>query len=799
MAGAVNISFGDCYVSKNGVRPIGAFSHQTYGDAVHRAWYTIGLKSSSEYVNQSSGTLGTAYPANRGSHSTSGYFRVTSGLQDNDSHTVEMSIPRIAQGLSGFSTGLTAGAEYQIQLWVKHSQGDTDLIFNISQDIQLSTTDVFTIGTPIVPTYKGFGVLDYTLNELDTKNCTVDIYHEQGITDASLHASNGTWGGVSTLMIQESYRNNSAVPLPHTRIGITSSNETNNFFRYKLENKVNGDITYFPAIDSLYSVFQTAIEPNTTIIHTGAFDVTSTGFKCKLETAQPHCSTGTLTCQVATNAAFTQNVIDSSSNDVLVQNGHNFTGGEDVTINSGQSRKSVVVSNLTASTTYYFRARVVSTNNNNLSDNSESQVLVTNTVKLAVKTPAKHQVGYFFAGNFSAFKKLNKIDLPELTPSWKTACVINGVVYLGNVKYKNTDGTTVYKPDRILKSLPNQVDTFTKYNYIDVAIEDGDDVIALNFVGERLLEFKRNKLYVINVGSEYEYLEATYDGVGVNTPSSICKMPYGVVFANHSGCYLYDGRQVQNLLQKDGKQIFNKKIWSDFISNDSMVAYIQEKNIIIVTDTSSATSVGDAYLFDIDSKCWTYYKKGLPSGYKTNFITDTKGRSLFANGLSGDYYYPQIDDGGNNEFEYQSKELDFGDPTSLKKLYEMTISYANNGMVMQPLVYYSTDSGKTFKLTESGNFRNHNADTGWYNATFQFQSSANASYVYPTCQTLIIRIKPNGIATGFTNFKLNEINIEYRVIHKRILSSTSDTSTDTTGTTANSVGITTAPPQVSSE
>ena len=47
----------------------------------------------------------------------------------------------------------------------------------------------------------------------------------------------------------------------------------------------------------------------------------------------------------------------------------------------------------------------------------------------------------------------------------------------------------------------------------------------------------------------------------------------------------------------------------------------------------------------------------------------------------------------------------------------------------------------------------------------------------------MLKIATVNIVGGYTEFKLNEINIEFRMINKRITAQTTNTSTDTTGQT----------------
>jgi hypothetical protein len=47
----------------------------------------------------------------------------------------------------------------------------------------------------------------------------------------------------------------------------------------------------------------------------------------------------------------------------------------------------------------------------------------------------------------------------------------------------------------------------------------------------------------------------------------------------------------------------------------------------------------------------------------------------------------------------------------------------------------------------------------------------------------MIKLETYDIAEGYTNFKLNEVNIEFRTINKRMTASAVNTSTETTGIT----------------
>jgi hypothetical protein len=666
--------------------------------------------------------------------------------------------PRVPTGVSGFSSGLAAGTVYQITLWMQSTIADTYYRCNI----QITTPAAIAISySNASHTFSGDTI--GTLMSINTGGASVSLalqhqpFNTTNFDSAATTVSLSASGSITSLNALQYISEFDATPPQVLHI-----------WRYKAINLVTG-VAY---TSDYQNIFAGIVPP---VYLENPYDISSAVYRIKGKCTPAEMGPGTLVINHSTSS-------NMSSPTTMITEA--ISGGEGA---SGSEQTAIALKVLLdEDTTYYAQAIVTQTGVDGVGNDSETSEIIavtTGTVRNAVKTPGEFGVGYFFKGNFSAFIKLRQLDKPEFSPSWKTATVINGVAYLGNVKYKDKFGAIHIKPDRILKSLPNAVDTFTKYNYIDVAVEDGDDITALVSIGERVVEFKKNSIYVINVGGDFDFLESSYKGIGITGAFAVSEFPQGIVFVNTQGAYVFNGQNIVNLLERDGKHIISKDSWSSFITPFATVGYIQEKNMFIFIDDCSTTSSGNAYLFDIDSGGWIYYKGGMPSGQKTNIIYDNSGRMLFANGDNGEYYYPQIKNGGNDEFVWQSGQLDFGDPTSMKKIYEITISYENYGMQSQPLLYWSDDGGRTWNNPEDGTFYNHPQNSGWHNASFRLSSTSTAEYRYPTVQSLMIKLETYDIAEGYTNFKLNEVNIEFRTINKRMTASAVNTSTETTGIT----------------
>jgi len=148
---------------------------------------------------------------------------------------------------------------------------------------------------------------------------------------------------------------------------------------------------------------------------------------------------------------------------------------------------------------------------------------------------------------------------------YKTACVAYNRTYVGNVKFNGR----LY-PDRMMKSQIGEYDTFSKYSFIDVDVDDGDSIIHLEAFGDRILQYKKGVVYIINVSKQYEYLELKVKHAGINNPSQVVQTDKGVYWANRRGFWWYNGQNVINLLQSRGL-IVNKKSLRYRIESDTSI------------------------------------------------------------------------------------------------------------------------------------------------------------------------------------------------------------------------------------
>ncbi len=146
------------------------------------------------------------------------------------------------------------------------------------------------------------------------------------------------------------------------------------------------------------------------------------------------------------------------------------------------------------------------------------------------------------------------------------------------------DGTTILQGDKMMRSLPNKFDIFPLSESVDVTINDGEDITALVEFNDRILQFKNRTLYVINASQDTEFLEDKLDYRGVTHRASVFKTEYGIVWANKHGCFFYDGRKVNDLLEKDGRPLIKDSTWENFVGQPMVGYNPKTKQVIVVRD-----------------------------------------------------------------------------------------------------------------------------------------------------------------------------------------------------------------------
>ena len=355
----------------------------------------------------------------------------------------------------------------------------------------------------------------------------------------------------------------------------------------------------------------------------------------------------------------------------------------------------------------------------------------------------------------------------ELSASTTGGSVTNGTLTFGNVMKRMRD--------RIMYTPPNKYETFPRSFFVDVVRGDSDEYTALATFGDRLFAFKRETLYIINIGSPSPanwFLESTERKKGVASKSGVWQSQDGIFWANNFGAFFFDGSGIVNLIK--GK--IPQKDW--FVHSSGVhksVCHHEITNNLYVIGTNVPTTVtGDsigAYIYNFDSKGWS--KSGLNNGTTLDrvisaLLPDRTGGVVFNDiaGASGTATSQRgISESANGDsvaatkWIMKTKDIDFGDPGHIKKVYGIRVTYQSSAAQTTP-ISYAIDGIGNFASAGGGNFTGNFANTS---------SVWDVLYAYPSspveCQSMQLKIT-NPTSAGTIN--INDISIEYRTIHKRV-------------------------------
>jgi hypothetical protein len=277
------------------------------------------------------------------------------------------------------------------------------------------------------------------------------------------------------------------------------------------------------------------------------------------------------------------------------------------------------------------------------------------------------------------------IDAPsvigEANTGFKTSTILNRRVYAGNVQYYNDKHELVTKSDRVLKSKPNEFDYFEEESFIDVEVEDGDSIVNLSTTGNKLLQFKKQNLFIINVSRNIEFLEATFEYKGCQKDYHVVQGEGFVAWFNTYGAYIYDGNRILDIhLNENGQPLFDD--WeTNYYHDNNVIGFIPKTKQLYITNTVTGTNI---LIFDIKSQSWITGNTSLKKNI-SNMITRNDGTLQWAGIDSGAMKLYQWNNAAYGHSItgtlMKSKEYDLGTPMVQKNLNTLYINYKNGANI----------------------------------------------------------------------------------------------------------------------
>ena len=368
---------------------------------------------------------------------------------------------------------------------------------------------------------------------------------------------------------------------------------------------------------------------------------------------------------------------------------------------------------------------------------------------------------------------------------YKTAVIANRRLFVGNV-YQSGKANG----DRMLSSPVNKFDILPEYGdfVIDATQGDGDEIVKLEAYADRLLQFKKRTLYIINIGGGLgeEFLESQHRNMGVENPSQTCMTEYGVAWVNSNGVFLYDGQEITDLTMNK-LQITNTtaadrpRALNIIESNIPLIGYHPDNKWLIVHVASnvSANFEAEAWIHDFKNGSWTYSQEfSSDAEYKTNMVWSSDNNLVFAaeeNSSDTPNFFKYRDPAANMtqaKLLLLTKEFHLNAPGVKKKLRSVYITYsASAHSYIEADLFYKHSTGLTEDdLEEAG------GGSTYYTEALGFKSTSGAvrtvelvPTTYSTnAYTFQLKLhNPDAAYPYGAEFKLYNISFVYRPLGVR--------------------------------
>jgi len=279
-------------------------------------------------------------------------------------------------------------------------------------------------------------------------------------------------------------------------------------------------------------------------------------------------------------------------------------------------------------------------------------------------------------------------------------------------------------------------------------------------------------MYVINVSENIEFLEDRYENKGCAFDYHTTKTDYGIAWFNSFGVYFFDGKQVLNLLEKDGIRLISESDWEAFITDgedgssddpdmsSAHIAYIPKKRQLLIKNENT-----DVFIYDFVLRAWMKGSSKIPvTTNMTNFVLDGNQDLLYLTNNDSDRVTWNPEVASSAAFVYRTKDIDFGQPAVRKKIYKVYVTYktADTGDVVSNVqVDYDVNGGTTFPydFADGTNFASTELGfaNGWQVAELKPDVSSEANNI----KSFQLRFATDGTVPA--GFEINDITIVYRL------------------------------------
>lgn len=282
----------------------------------------------------------------------------------------------------------------------------------------------------------------------------------------------------------------------------------------------------------------------------------------------------------------------------------------------------------------------------------------------------------------------------------------NNYLFLANVSV----GSTVF-PTRIYWSNLQDPTTFLTTSFIEVAINDGQQITGMKVLGDNLIIFKTRSIYIVSFTGDPDIPFILQGGgksnsdVGCAAPFSIQEVTNGLMFLSFDGLYYFDGSNSSKVSDRINPTILGLNS-TRLSQTRSMVQHNKHRYLFSVPSSSSSTN--DTVI------TWDWYLNAFSiySGINASSMCTTFASGYVEKIYFGDYagFYYQMDNGSNdnplnistpiNAYYYTNWKT-FGDIMDEKAIPNIVLYYQNNNAVLTFAYSYDFNNSDTYSLTIS--------------------------------------------------------------------------------------------------
>ena len=221
-----------------------------------------------------------------------------------------------------------------------------------------------------------------------------------------------------------------------------------------------------------------------------------------------------------------------------------------------------------------------------------------------------------------------------ISMDYKAVCQAGRRTFVGNIRVWNGIEYEYYN-DRMIVSPVNQLETLPyPANVLDFDVSDGDDIVALASHGDKVLQFKKRTLYILNIAtgiaSEF-YIEGKHKYKGILHRNHFCEIDEGIFWYNNKGAWIYDGDEIKDIFVVDSEEGNQKRIKSDdwklYTKKKSLCGYNPESREIIIVKNCQFES--SSHGFDADGNPLGNSREGDFLVYSTEVNAWSQGAKKF--------------------------------------------------------------------------------------------------------------------------------------------------------------------------